>query len=149
MRRHLSSLSGKFAEDASRCCARFQASSGHSDSANWPGYKAEPNHNNVARRCRAGAKIFLGGGALVSCSTSTPINHIVFFWQNTSCIRKPQVISGGGGAHSLHPPPRSAPALSRLPFVLEMEKLTRSNCFSWHWTKEVNTSSSTLSSQIP
>ena len=35
---------------------------------------------------------------------------------NTSCIRKPQVISevgggGGGGAppHPLHPPPRSAP----------------------------------------
>ena len=23
---------------------------------------------------------FLGGGALVSCSTSTPINHIVFFF---------------------------------------------------------------------
>ena len=41
---------------------------------------------------------FLGGGPLVSCSTSTPINHIVFFSQNTSCIRKPQVISGGGGA---------------------------------------------------
>ena len=40
---------------------------------------------------------FLGGGALVSCSTSTPINHIVFFLQNTSCIRKPQVISGWGG----------------------------------------------------
>ena len=38
---------------------------------------------------------FLGGGALVSGSTSTPINHIVFFLQNTSCIRKPQVISGG------------------------------------------------------
>ena len=29
-------------------------------------------------------------------TTSTPINHIVFvFLQNTSCIRKPQVISGG------------------------------------------------------
>ena len=27
--------------------------------------------------------------------------------QNTSCIRKPQAISGGG-AHPLHPPPRSA-----------------------------------------
>ena len=54
---------------------------------------------------------FLGWGALVSCSTSTPINQIVFFLQNTSCIRKPQVISGGGGggAHPLHPPPRSAP----------------------------------------
>ena len=38
---------------------------------------------------------FLGGGTLVSCCTSTPRNHIVFFWQNTSCIRKPQVISGG------------------------------------------------------
>ena len=54
---------------------------------------------------------FLGGGALVSCPTSTPINHIVFFsLQNTSCIRKPQVISGRG-AHPLHPPPRSAPEL--------------------------------------
>ena len=53
---------------------------------------------------------FLGGGALISCSSSTPINHIViFFWQNTSCIRKLPVISGGGGVHPLHPPPRSAP----------------------------------------
>ena len=43
---------------------------------------------------RGGSRIFLGGGALVSCSTSTPINHTVFL-QNTSCIRKPQVISGG------------------------------------------------------
>ena len=54
------------------------------------------------KRPGAGADpgFFLGGGALVSCSTSTPINHIVFFFfflQNTSCIRKPQVISGGGG----------------------------------------------------
>ena len=42
---------------------------------------------------------------------SIPINNIVFcFLQNTSCIRKPQVISGeeGGGGHLLHPPPRSA-----------------------------------------
>ena len=53
---------------------------------------------------------FLGGGALISCSTSTPINHIVFFWQNTSCIRKPQVISGKGGC-TRHPPPRSAPVI--------------------------------------
>ena len=45
---------------------------------------------------RGGYRIFLGGGALISCSSSTPINHIVFFsLQNTSCIRKPQVISGG------------------------------------------------------
>ena len=29
---------------------------------------------------RADQGFFLGGGALVSCSTSTPINHIVFFF---------------------------------------------------------------------
>ena len=56
---------------------------------------------------------FLGWGALVSCSTSTPTNHIVLFFAEYSCIRKPQVISGVGGgggcAHPLHPPPRSAP----------------------------------------
>ena len=43
---------------------------------------------------------FLGGGALVPCCTSIPINHIVFFVQNTR--------GGGGGAHPKHPPPRSA-----------------------------------------
>ena len=51
---------------------------------------------------------FLGGRALVSCSTSTPINHIVFFFlQNTSCtfIRKPQVIWGGGGCAPPAPSP--------------------------------------------
>ena len=59
------------------------------------------------RTAKAGADagFFLGGVALVSCSTSTPINHKVFFccWQNTSCIRKPQVIFGGGGC--IHPAP--------------------------------------------
>ena len=39
--RHLPSLSGKFAEDASRYRARFQASSAHSNRANWPGKEAE------------------------------------------------------------------------------------------------------------
>ena len=29
--------------------------------------------------CKGGSRIFLGGGALVSCSTSTPINHSFFF----------------------------------------------------------------------
>ena len=45
--------------------------------ANWRSAGADPGY-------------ILGGGALVSCSTSTPISHIVFFFlQNTSCIRKP------------------------------------------------------------
>ena len=55
--------------------------------------------------CRGGSRIFFRRGALVSCATSTPINHIVFhFLQNTSCIRKPQVISRGGCA-----PPAPSP----------------------------------------
>ena len=37
--------------------------------------------------------------------------HICIFLRNTSCIRKSQVISGGGG-HPLHPPPRSAPVMT-------------------------------------
>ena len=35
---------------------------------------------------------FLGGGALVSCSSSTPINHIVFF----GCCRIPVVLETAG-----------------------------------------------------
>ena len=49
---------------------------------------------------RGGSRIFFRRGALVSCSNSTPINHIVFFLQNSSCIRKPQVISGGWGVRT-------------------------------------------------
>ena len=37
---------------------------------------------------------FLGGGALVSCSTSTPVNHIVFFAEYQLYQ------SGGGGART-------------------------------------------------
>ena len=34
-----------------------------------------------------------------------------FFWRNTSCIRKPQVISGEGADPLMHPPPRSTPVI--------------------------------------
>ena len=34
--------------------------------------------------------------------------HSFFFFAE---YRKPQVISGGRGAHPLHPPPRSAPGM--------------------------------------
>ena len=38
--------------------------------------------DRIQRCYRSGADpgFFLGGGALVSCYTSTPINHIVFFF---------------------------------------------------------------------
>ena len=45
----------------------------------------------------------------------------IFFLQNNSCIRKPQVISGEGGAHLLHPLPRSAPG-SPEPFYMYCPK---------------------------
>ena len=61
--------------------------------------------------CRGGSRIFLRRGCtrlLLYFNTNKPHS---FFLQNTSCIRKPQVISEGGGGvgHPLHPPPRSAP----------------------------------------
>ena len=56
---------------------------------------------------------FLGGGALVSCSTSTPINHIVFFFAEYQLYLKTSGhLRGGGDAHPLHPPPRSTPAIA-------------------------------------
>ena len=52
---------------------------------------------------------FLGGGALISCSTSTPINHIVFFCRIPVVLENRRSSQeGAGGAHPLHPPPRSA-----------------------------------------
>ena len=66
--------------------------------------KREKTRSDPKGATGADPGFFLGGGALVSCSTSTPINHI-FFWQNTSCIRKPQVISGGGGVRTPAPSP--------------------------------------------
>ena len=72
---------------------------------------------------RGGSRIFLGGGALVSCSNSTPINHIVFFCRIPVVLenrRSSQGGGGGGGAHPLHPPPRSAP-VSGMVFVPAQE----------------------------
>ena len=39
---------------------------------------------------------FLGGGALVSCSTSTPINHIVFFFCRIPVVLENRKSSHGG-----------------------------------------------------
>ena len=63
-------------------------------------------------QCRGRSRNFFRRGCtrlLLNFNTSKP-HSVFFFSQNTSCIRKLQVISGGG-AHPLHPPPRSAPAM--------------------------------------
>ena len=67
------------------------------------------NHKRIT--FRGGSRIFFRRGCtclLLYFNTNKP--HSFFFLQNTSCIRKPQVISGGrGDVHPLHPPLRSAP----------------------------------------
>ena len=78
--------------------------------------------------CRGGSRIFFRRGCtrlLLYFNTNKPHS---FFLENTSCIRKPQVISGGGGrgAHPLHPPPRSAPGLLKWHFTANFTK----NCFN-------------------
>ena len=64
---------------------------------------------------RGGSRIFFRRGCtrlLLYFNTNKPHSVFAFFFLHiTSCIRKPQVISGRGGAHPLHPPPRSAPEL--------------------------------------
>ena len=59
----------------------------------------------IRTTCMAGADpgFFLGGGALVSLNTNKPDSF--FFLQNTSCIRKRQVIPGGGGCAPPAPSP--------------------------------------------
>ena len=56
---------------------------------------------------------FLGGGALVSCSTSTPINHIVFFCRIPVVLqnRRSSQGGGGGGVRSPCTLPQNAPLL--------------------------------------
>ena len=88
---------------------------------------------------RGGYRIFLGGGALVSCSTSIPINHIVFFLCKIPVVLENRR-SSQGGAHPLNPPPRSAPAVLvehwkgdlLQPFRLKIGKFSTSGWWHWH-----------------
>ena len=40
----------------------------------------DDNQSIFGQEAGADLGFFLGGGALFSCSTSTPINHIIFFF---------------------------------------------------------------------
>ena len=60
-----------------------------------------PVYVTVIVRSRADPGFFLGGGALVSCSTSTPINHIVFFFAEYQLYQKTAGhLRGGGGVRT-------------------------------------------------
>ena len=72
---------------------------------------------------RGGSRIFLGGGALVSCCTSAPINHTVFLCAEYQLYQKTAGHLGGGGVRipctlPLDPPLNKQPG----PLILE---------FSW------------------
>ena len=69
---------------------------------------------------RGGSRIFFRRGSTrLLLYFNTNKLHSFFFLQNTSCTRKPQVISGGGGgANPLHPPSRSAPDASDTSIVI-------------------------------
>ena len=58
---------------------------------------------------RGRSRIFLGRGALASCSTSTPINQIVLFFFAEYQLYLKTAGHLRGGSHPLHPPPRSVP----------------------------------------
>ena len=78
----------------------------------------------TVRRMLSGADpgVFLGGGALVSCSTSTPINYIVFlFLCRISVVLENRRSSQGGGV--------------RTPCTLPLDPPLRNNaatCFLWY-----------------
>ena len=66
---------------------------------------------------------FLGGRALVSCSTSTPIVFFFFFCRIPVVLENRRSSQGRGDAHPLHPPPRSAPGWKRR--VLLIDTITK------------------------
>ena len=78
---------------------------------------------------RGGSRIFLEGGALFSCSTSTPIKHIVFFFRIPVLLENRRSSWGGGGAHPRQPPPRSAPDSEQI--LTWFEAMPRQ--WRWNW----------------
>ena len=60
--------------------------------------------DSFLRRCRGGSRIFFRRGC-TRLSLYFNTNNSFFFLQNTSCMRKPQVISGGGGCVPPAPSP--------------------------------------------
>ena len=72
----------------------------------------------ISVNIRGGSRIFFRRGCtrlLLYFNTNKPHSFFFVFLQNTRCIRKPQVISGG--VRPLHPPHRSASEHVRLKLV--------------------------------
>ena len=70
---------------------------------------------------------FLGGDALVSCSTSTPINHIVFFFGEYQLYQKTadHLRGGGGGVHTPCTLPLDPPLVSHASTALRLLSIAK------------------------
>ena len=86
--------------------------------------------NQSGYSCRGGSRIFLGGGALVSCSTSTPINHIVFFCRIPVVLENRRSSRVGGGVCSPCTLPLDPP-LSWVRFYGLIFKQSYEKSFNW------------------
>ena len=79
--------------------------------------------NNNAQLTGADPGFFLGGGALVSCSSSTAINHIVFLFRIPVELEKRRSSQGEGGGCA---PPAPSPQIR--PWLIPSEKRSRNFC---------------------
>ena len=66
---------------------------------------ASLQHNEACAEAGADPGFFLGGGALISCSASTPINHIVFFCRIPVVLENHRSSRGRGGGECAPPAP--------------------------------------------
>ena len=77
-----------------------------------PGAERRNNHQGHQILSTNSLQKYMAGGALVSCSTSTPINHIVFFCRIPVVLENRRSSRGGGGGGPPPPPPPRTPAPS-------------------------------------
>ena len=61
------------------------------------GVKHQNPSQNKENQPQGQIQDFLGGGALISCSTSTPINHIYFFFYRIPVVLENRRSSQGAG----------------------------------------------------
>ena len=82
---------------------------------------------------RGGSRIFLGGGALVSCCSSTPINHIFFFCRIPVVLENRRSSQGGGGVRTPCTLPLDPPLLSSLSCLKGVVSYTQATVPQLHY----------------
>ena len=106
----------------------------------WPVSNFAQQHETTSKRVWKRSKhvtstgadpgFFLGGGALVSCSTSTPINHIVFFFfRRIPVVLENRRSSQGGGVRTPCILPLDPPLFQQCSVRLHVTQTTLSHLF--------------------